>query len=140
MPKRKDLKKILVVGAGPIIIGQACEFDYSGTQACKALKAKTKKMKIGHRGANHPVKNLINDRVEITSQNHGFEVVKESLPKNVEMTHKSLFDNSVEGIKLKNKPVFSVQYHPESNPGPQDSHYLFNQFINLVKNAKKKRY
>ena len=106
-----------------------------------ALKAKTKKMKIGHRGANHPVKNLANDRVEITSQNHGFEVVKESLPKNVEMTHKSLFDNSVEGIKLKNKPVFSVQYHPESNPGPQDSHYLFNQFINLVKkNAKKKRY
>ena len=106
-----------------------------------ALNAKTKKMKIGHRGANHPVKNLINDRVEITSQNHGFEVVKESLPKNVEMTHKSLFDNSVEGIKLKNKPVFSVQYHPESNPGPQDSHYLFNQFINLVKkNAKKKRY
>ena len=106
-----------------------------------ALKAKTKKMKIGHRGANHPVKNLVNNRVEITSQNHGFEVVKESLPKNVEMTHKSLFDNSVEGIKLKNKPVFSVQYHPESNPGPQDSHYLFNQFINLVKkNAKKKRY
>ena len=106
-----------------------------------ALKAKTKKMKIGHRGANHPVKNLVNDRVEITSQNHGFEVVKKSLPKNVEMTHKSLFDNSVEGIKLKNKPVFSVQYHPESNPGPQDSHYLFNQFINLIKkNAKKKRY
>jgi len=106
-----------------------------------ALKAKTKKMKLGHRGANHPVKNLINNKVEITSQNHGFEVVKESLPKNVEMTHKSLFDNSVEGIKLKNKPVFSVQYHPESNPGPQDSHYLFNQFINEVKkNAKKKRY
>ena len=106
-----------------------------------ALKAKTKKMKLGHRGANHPVKNLINSKVEITSQNHGFEVVKESLPKNVEITHKSLFDNSVEGIKLKNKPVFSVQYHPESNPGPQDSHYLFNQFINEVKkNAKKKRY
>ncbi len=106
-----------------------------------ALNGKTKKMKLGHRGANHPVKNLINSKVEITSQNHGFEVVKESLPKNVEMTHKSLFDNSVEGIKLKNKPVFSVQYHPESNPGPQDSHYLFNQFINLVKkNAKKKRY
>ncbi len=98
-----------------------------------ALKAKTKKMKLGHRGANHPVKNLINNKVEITSQNHGFEVVKESLPKYVEMTHKSLFDNSVEGIKLKNKPVFSVQYHPESNPGPQDSHYLFNQFINEVK-------
>ena len=106
-----------------------------------ALKAKTKKMKIGHRGANHPVKNLVNDRVEITSQNHGFEVVKESLPKNVVVTHKSLFDNCIEGIKLKNKPVFSVQYHPESNPGPQDSHYLFNQFIKEVKkNAKKKRY
>ncbi len=106
-----------------------------------ALKAKTKKMKLGHRGANHPVKNLINNKVEITSQNHGFEVVKESLPKNVEVTHKSLFDNCIEGIKLKNKPIFSVQYHPESNPGPQDSHYLFNQFINEVKkNAKKKRY
>ena len=106
-----------------------------------ALKAKTKKMKIGHRGANHPVKNLINDRVEITSQNHGFEIVKESLPKNIEVTHKSLFDSCIEGIKLKNKPVFSVQYHPESNPGPQDSHYLFNQFINEVKkNAKKKRH
>jgi len=106
-----------------------------------ALKAKTKKMKLGHRGANHPVKNLINNKVEITSQNHGFEVVKESLPKNVMVTHKSLFDNCIEGIKLKNKPVFSVQYHPESNPGPQDSHYLFNQFIKEVKkNAKKKRH
>ena len=106
-----------------------------------ALKAKTKKMKLGHRGANHPVKNLINNKVEITSQNHGFEIVKESLPKNIEVTHKSLFDNCIEGIKLKNRPVFSVQYHPESNPGPQDSHYLFKQFINeVIKNAKKKRY
>ena len=106
-----------------------------------ALKAKTKKMKLGHRGANHPVKNLINNKVEITSQNHGFEIVKESLPKNVEVTHKSLFDSCIEGIKLKNKPVFSVQYHPESNPGPQDSHYLFKQFINeVIKNAKKKRH
>jgi len=106
-----------------------------------ALKAKTKKMKLGHRGANHPVKSLINNKVEITSQNHGFEIVKKSLPKNVEVTHKSLFDNCIEGIKLKNKPVFSVQYHPESNPGPQDSHYLFNQFIKEVKkNAKKKRH
>ena len=106
-----------------------------------ALNARTKKMKLGHRGANHPVKNLISKKVEITSQNHGFEVVKESLPKNVEITHKSLFDNSIEGIKLKNKPVFSVQYHPESNPGPQDSHYLFSDFIKDVKKyAKKKRY
>ncbi len=106
-----------------------------------ALNAKTKKMKLGHRGANHPVKNLLNKKIEITSQNHGFEILKESLPKNVEITHNSLFDNCIEGIKLKNKPVFSVQYHPESNPDPQDSVYLFKQFINEVKKyVKKKRY
>ena len=105
-----------------------------------ALGAKTKKMKLGHRGANHPVKNLIKDSVEITSQNHGFEIIEKSLPKNIKITHKSLFDNCIEGIKLKNKPVFSVQYHPESNPGPHDSVYLFQEFINNMKeNAKKKR-
>ena len=106
-----------------------------------ALKAKTKKMKLGHRGANHPVKNLLTGKVEITSQNHGFEVTESSLPKNVKVTHKSLFDNSIEGLKLINKPVFSVQYHPEANPGPQDSKYLFDYFIKDVKKyAKKKRY
>ena len=105
-----------------------------------ALGAKTKKMKLGHRGANHTVKNLINDNVEITSQNHGFEVIKENLPKSIQITHKSLFDSSIEGIRLKNKPIFSVQYHPESSPGPQDSVYLFKEFItNMKKNAKKKR-
>ena len=104
------------------------------------LGAKTKKMKLGHRGANHPVKNLIKNNVEITSQNHGFEIIRESLPKNIEVTHKSLFDDCIEGIRLKNKPIFSVQYHPESNPGPQDSVYLFKEFINnMKKNAKKKR-
>mgnify|MGYP001204553413 FL=1 len=106
-----------------------------------SLGGKTKKMNIGHRGANHPVKNLVKGNVEITSQNHGFEIVKKNLPNNVQVTHQSLFDGSVEGIKLKNKPVFSVQYHPESNPGPQDSVYLFEEFIkSMKKNAKKKRY
>ena len=106
-----------------------------------ALDAKTRKMKLGHRGANHPVKNLLTNKVEITSQNHGFEVIKESLKKNTEITHLSLFDKSIEGIRLKNKPVFSVQYHPEANPGPQDSKYLFNHFMEDIKKyAKKKRY
>jgi carbamoyl-phosphate synthase small subunit len=103
------------------------------------LGAKTKKMKLGHRGANHPVKNLIKDKVEITSQNHGFEIIRETLPKNIQVTHKSLFDDCIEGIKLKNKPVFSVQYHPESNPGPQDSVYLFKEFINNIKKKSKKK-
>ena len=104
------------------------------------LGAKTKKMKLGHRGANHPVKNLIKNNVEITSQNHGFEIIKETLPNNIEVTHKSLFDNCIEGIRLKNKPIFSVQYHPESNPGPQYSIYLFKEFVNSMKKyAKKKR-
>ena len=106
-----------------------------------ALNAKTKKMKLGHRGANHPVKNLINSSVEITSQNHGFVVIEKSLSKNIQITHKSLFDDTIEGIKLKNKPVFSVQYHPEANPGPQDSQYLFKNFIQDVKKyAEKKRH
>ncbi|MFL2889875.1 MAG: glutamine-hydrolyzing carbamoyl-phosphate synthase small subunit [Pelagibacteraceae bacterium] len=105
-----------------------------------ALGAKTSKMKLGHRGANHPVKYLKNNKVEITSQNHGFKVNQNSLPKNIKVTHISLFDKSIEGIELKNKPAFSVQYHPESSPGPQDSRYLFEKFIkHIKKNGKKKR-
>ena len=101
-----------------------------------SLGAKTKRMHQGHRGANHPVKNLTNNKVEITSQNHGFEVIKDSLPKDVEVTHVSLFDASIEGIKSKIKPVFSVQYHPEASPGPHDSNYLFKDFINLIEKNK----
>jgi len=97
-----------------------------------ALGGQTKKMAIGHRGANHPVKDLASGKVEITSQNHGFCVVPESLPKDAEPTHVSLFDGSNEGLKLKGKPVFSVQYHPEASPGPQDSHYLFERFVKLM--------
>ena len=97
-----------------------------------ALGAKTKKMYQGHRGANQPVKNLINNTVEITSQNHGFEVDKASLPNEVEETHVSLFDGSNEGIKHKTLPFFSVQYHPEASPGPHDSAYLFKEFYKTV--------
>tara|TARA_B100000579_G_scaffold335597_1_gene286306 strand:+ start:248 stop:1411 length:1164 start_codon:yes stop_codon:yes gene_type:complete len=97
-----------------------------------AFGAKTKKMFQGHRGANQPVKNLISHKVEITSQNHGFEVDRSSLPNEVQETHISLFDGSNEGIKHKIYPVFSVQYHPEASPGPHDSNYLFEEFYNLV--------
>ena len=109
-----------------------------------ALGAKTKKMSLGHRGANHPVKDLNTNKVEITSQNHGFEVDSKSIPTSVKITHKSLFDGSIEGIELKKKKLFSVQYHPEANPGPQDSKYLFEKFLKNIKemkkNGKKKRY
>ncbi len=94
-----------------------------------ALGAKTQKMHLGHRGANHPVKDLETGAVEITSQNHGFCVIPDSLPNDVEPSHVSLFDGSNEGLKVKGKPVFSVQYHPEASPGPQDSHYLFKRFV-----------
>ena len=98
-----------------------------------AMGAKTKKMFLGHRGANHPVKNLKNGLVEITSQNHGFEVSKKGLPSTISITHTSLFDGGIEGIKHKTKKVFSVQYHPESSPGPHDSYYLFKEFIEMIK-------
>jgi len=98
-----------------------------------ALGAKTFKMDTGHRGANHPVKDLATGRVEITSQNHGFVVDEKSLPAGVAVTHRSLFDGSVEGLAVEGKPVFSVQYHPEASPGPQDAHYLFERFVGLMK-------
>ncbi len=93
-----------------------------------ALGAKTEKMQFGHRGGNHPVKNLKTTKVEITSQNHGFCVLTSTLPDTVEETHVSLFDGTNEGLEILDKNVFSVQYHPEASPGPQDSTYLFQQF------------
>jgi carbamoyl-phosphate synthase small subunit len=104
-----------------------------------ALGGQTKKMAIGHRGANHPVKDLTTGKVEITSQNHGFEIVEDSLPKSVAVTHRSLFDGGVEGLELTGKPVFSVQYHPEASPGPEDSHYLFERFMKLMDGAQTKK-
>tara|TARA_B100001173_G_scaffold52121_1_gene42834 strand:+ start:1821 stop:2900 length:1080 start_codon:yes stop_codon:yes gene_type:complete len=98
-----------------------------------ALGAKTFKLKFGHRGINHPVKNLETKVVEITSQNHGFAVDLNSLPENVVATHINLNDNTNEGIECKEFKAFSVQHHPESSPGPHDSRYLFDKFINLMK-------
>ncbi|MDA9914612.1 glutamine-hydrolyzing carbamoyl-phosphate synthase small subunit [Alphaproteobacteria bacterium] len=103
--------------------------------------AKTIKMSQGHRGANHPVKNLSNNKVEITSQNHGYMIDKDTLPECLEITHLSLFDGSIEGFKHKSLPIFSVQYHPEASPGPTESSYLFQEFLNLIEvsdNAKTK--
>ena len=97
-----------------------------------ALGARTEKMHMGHRGANQPVKDLITGKVEITSQNHGFVVVTDSLPDTVEVTHTSLFDGSLEGLRVTDRPIFSVQYHPEASPGPQDSHYLFDRFMTMI--------
>jgi carbamoyl-phosphate synthase small subunit len=101
-----------------------------------ALGGRTMKMHQGHHGANHPVKDFTTGKVEITSMNHGFAVDRESLPQGVVETHVSLFDGSNCGIAVEGQPVFSVQYHPEASPGPQDSHYLFKRFVGLMEKAK----
>ncbi|MBB3607301.1 glutamine-hydrolyzing carbamoyl-phosphate synthase small subunit [Rhizobium sp. BK602] len=101
-----------------------------------ALGAKTAKMHQGHHGANHPVKDHTTGKVEIVSMNHGFAIDSNSLPEGVEETHVSLFDGSNCGLRVAGKPVFSVQHHPEASPGPQDSHYLFRRFVNLVREKK----
>jgi carbamoyl-phosphate synthase small subunit len=106
-----------------------------GHQLCGlALGGKTFKLKFGHHGSNHPVKNLLTEQVEITAQNHGFAVDPDSLPaKDVEFTHVNLNDHTNEGFRHKNLPLFSVQYHPEASPGPHDSHYLFTEFTDMMK-------
>ncbi len=102
-----------------------------------SLGAKTYKLKFGHRGGNQPVKDLTTGKVEITSQNHGFAVDQDSLPANLELTHINLNDNSVEGFRHKELPIFCVQYHPEASPGPHDAQYLFDRFNQLIESTKK---
>ncbi|MEW6435545.1 MAG: glutamine-hydrolyzing carbamoyl-phosphate synthase small subunit [Pseudomonadota bacterium] len=101
-----------------------------------AIGAKTMKMHQGHHGANHPVKDFTTNKVEIVSMNHGFAVDRDTLPDFAQETHVSLFDGSNCGIALKDRPAFSVQYHPEASPGPQDSHYLFQRFVDMMEKAK----
>jgi len=100
-----------------------------------AVGGKTYKLKFGHRGANHPVRNELTQKVEITSHNHGFAVDPDSLPSDVEITHVNLNDQTLEGFRHRNHPVFCVQYHPEAAPGPHDSHYLFDDFVKLMSAA-----
>ena len=151
MPRRTDIQKVMVLGAGPIVIGQACEFDYSGTQGCRALKALgfgTYKLKFGHRGINVPVTDRLTGKVEITSQNHGFAVaapdgglrVERDEPVRwetevgaAELSHVNLYDRTVEGLTLLDTPGATVQYHPEAGPGPNDSLYLFDRFLDQVR-------
>ena len=102
-----------------------------------AVGAKTVKMHMGHRGSNHPVKDIETGSVEITSQNHGFVVDRETLPKGVIETHTSLFDGTLEGIRVEGKPAFSVQHHPEASPGPQDSNHLFERFVEMMGRSSK---
>ena len=127
-----EIKKL--IASGVPVFGICLGHQMMG----RALGAETSKMHQGHHGANHPVKDFTTSKVEITSMNHGFAVDRESLPAHVEETHVSLFDGSNCGLKVKDQPVFSVQYHPEASPGPQDSQYLFTRFVELMDAAKKK--
>ena len=117
--KYKEKKPIMGICLGCQIIGLA-------------LGGKTYKLKFGHHGGNHPVKDLRTGRIEITAQNHNFAIDPETLPQDVEITHLNLLDHTVEGIKHKELPIFAVQYHPENSPGPHDSYYLFKEFVSMA--------
>jgi carbamoyl-phosphate synthase small subunit len=125
-----EIKKL--VASGKPVFGICLGHQMLGL----ALGGRTKKMHQGHHGANHPVKDFTTGKVEITSMNHGFAVDRDSLPSDAEETHVSLFDGSNCGLRVKGLPVFSVQYHPEASPGPEDSHYLFARFVNHIREQK----
>jgi carbamoyl-phosphate synthase small subunit len=117
-----------LVGSGVPVFGICLGHQVLGL----AMGGRTFKLKFGHRGANHPVKHLGTQKIEITSQNHGFAVDRASLPEDVEATHVNLYDGTLEGLRHTRQPVFSVQYHPEASPGPHDADYLFDDFIHLI--------
>ncbi|AAU38844.1 glutamine-hydrolyzing carbamoyl-phosphate synthase small subunit [[Mannheimia] succiniciproducens] len=160
VPAKTSAEEVLALNPDGIFLSngpgdpEPCDYAISAIQTLLATKkpifgiclghqllglasgGKTKKMAFGHHGANHPVQDLDTQKVMITSQNHGFEVDEHSLPANVRVTHRSLFDNSVQGIELTDQPAFSFQGHPEASPGPHDVAYLFDKFIDAMKQAK----